>query len=66
MLEGPIPSSFAEDVKAAIAKAKVSDSEVSVAAINGPKMTVISGRKDAVQKADRHLPYERTNKSRTD
>lgn len=32
-------------------KAKVSSSDISVAAVNGPKMTVVSGRKEVVQKA---------------
>ena len=42
---------FAQEVKKAIEKAKVKSSDVSVAAVNGPKMTVISGRKDVVGKA---------------
>ncbi|CAK9057424.1 Mycoketide-CoA synthase (Polyketide synthase Pks12), partial [Durusdinium trenchii] len=39
-----------QDVKKAIAASKVATSDVAIAAVNGPKMTVISGRKEAVQK----------------
>ena len=42
---------LAQEVKKAMEKAKVKGSDVSVAAVNGPKMTVISGRKDVVGKA---------------
>ena len=42
---------LAQEVKKAMEKAKVTGSDVSVAAVNGPKMTVISGRKDVVGKA---------------
>ena len=38
-------------MKKAIAASKVATSDVAIAAVNGPKMTVISGRKEAVQKA---------------
>ena len=38
-------------VKQAIEKAGVSAEAVAIAAVNGPKMTVVSGRKDAVDKA---------------
>jgi acyl transferase domain-containing protein len=34
-------------------KAKVKASDISVAAVNGPKMTVISGRKEVVDKAEK-------------
>lgn len=37
-------------------KAKVKASDISVAAVNGPKMTVISGRKEVVDKAGK--PHE--------
>eukprot|EP00438_Fugacium_kawagutii_P013937 Skav203403 [mRNA] locus=scaffold1743:103349:113081:- [translate_table: standard] len=40
-----------EEVKKAMEKAKVSSSDISVAAVNGPKMTVISGRKEVVSEA---------------
>ena len=36
-------------------KAQVKASDVSVAAVNGPKMTVISGRKEVVQKVGNRI-----------
>jgi len=39
-----------QEVKKAMEKAKVKASDISVAAVNGPKMTVISGRKEVVDK----------------
>ena len=43
-------SCFLQEVKKAMEKAKVKASDISVAAVNGPKMTVISGRKEVVDK----------------
>ena len=47
--------SLCQDVKKAIKAAGVQAADVAVAAVNGPKMTVISGRKEAVQKVGRFV-----------